>query len=417
MDDFENRDEGPHVPVRTVLISVAVLWAFYYLLVTLRGAVLGMDHQIEMLLPRLLVSIAGALVTLGLWLLMRPFDLRPLGVRIAVALIAALPGSILIAQVNSWAFSSLDARMAREMGSEGSVRIRRDDAGNVLVDIPGYPVMPVIKPGKDGDPLPKTHVIKVEDKTKDGMGGWREITDVAFARYFLLVAWAALYLALLAGVRARSAERREGEFRRAAKAAELRSLRYQVNPHFLFNTLNSLSALVLTGKTERAEEMIQTISTFYRSTLGEDPTADVTLAEEFEKQQLYLRIEAVRFPNRLIAEFDLPAHLAHLTVPGMIIQPLVENSVKYAVAPSTRPVHVWIRARLEDGTLVITVSDDGRIEEGKSKPESGYGIGLTNVGQRLRARYGEMARVVSGRTKDGFKTIITIPLAVEDERE
>jgi LytS/YehU family sensor histidine kinase len=114
----------------------------------------------------------------------------------------------------------------------------------------------------------------------------------------------------------RAAERREGTYRRAAKAAELRSLRYQVNPHFLFNTLNSLSALVLTGKTQAAERMIQTISTFYRRSLADDPTADVPLREEFALQKLYLDIEAVRFPHRLRAVYKLPPELEDAKVPG-----------------------------------------------------------------------------------------------------
>src|SRR4029078_2330546 len=99
-----------------------------------------------------------------------------------------------------------------------------------------------------------------------------------------MLGWVALYLALLTGEKARAAERREGTYRRAAKAAELRSLRYQVNPHFLFHTLHSLSALVLTGKTQAAERMIQTISTFYRRSLADDPTAELPLRHTLVSQ-------------------------------------------------------------------------------------------------------------------------------------
>jgi LytS/YehU family sensor histidine kinase len=105
--------------------------------------------------------------------------------------------------------------------------------------------------------------------------------------------------------RARAAEWREGEYRRAAKAAELRSLRYQVNPHFLFNTLNSLSALVMTGRGEQAERMIQTISSFYRHSLAADPTRTCRWPTR-SLQRHYLEIEAVRFPDRLRTEFDVP---------------------------------------------------------------------------------------------------------------
>src|SRR3546814_13711054 len=98
--------------------------------------------------------------------------------------------------------------------------------------------------------------------------------DIAVVCDFLSLAWSSLHFAMLAGVEARASERRAGQFRNAAKAAELRSLRYQVNPHFLFNTLNSLSALVLTNKPDRAEQMIQTISNFYRRSLADDPTGE-----------------------------------------------------------------------------------------------------------------------------------------------
>ena len=129
-------------------------------------------------------------------------------------------------------------------------------------------------------------------------------------RYFLLLAWAALYLALVNAEQALAAERRERRVPAAAKAAELRSLRYQINPHFLFNTLNSLSALVMTGQARPAERMIQTLSTFYRRSLAEDPTGDIPLAEEIGCRQLYLEIEAVRFPERLRTRIDVPAELA-----------------------------------------------------------------------------------------------------------
>jgi LytS/YehU family sensor histidine kinase len=238
----------------------------------------------------------------------------------------------------------------------------------------------------------------------------QQITEIALGRYFLMLAWCSLYLALLAGEQARTAERREGAFRRAAKAAELRSLRYQVNPHFLFNTLNSLSALVLTGRTQQAETMIQTISTFYRRSLADDPTTDVPLSKEFDLQRLYLDIEAARFPDRLVAMFELPAELADAKVPGMILQPVVENSVKHALAPSSGKVTIKVSAREEYDRLVVTVSDNGKRLASAAPPRPGYGIGLANVRERLEARFGDQASIVSGPTGSGYATHIRIPL-------
>lgn len=239
-------------------------------------------------------------------------------------------------------------------------------------------------------------------------GLWKQLTDVALGRYFLLIAWAGLYIALGNAEMARASERREGEYKRAAKAAELRSLRYQVNPHFLFNTLNSLSALVMVGRTEQAEKMIQTISSFYRHSLAGDPTADVPLADEIALQRHYLEIEAVRFPERLVCEFDVPETLENACVPGMILQPLVENSIKYGVSASTRPVTIRIAAQEAGGKLVLTVADDG---PGKTSQNGGTGIGLENVRNRLAARFGDEARVESAALPaGGYATVLTIPL-------
>src|SRR3546814_6443627 len=109
----------------------------------------------------------------------------------------------------------------------------------------------------------------------------------------------------------------------------------------------------------RSEQMIQTISNFYRRSLADDPTGDVELEQEFDLQKLYLDIETVRFPERLRCVFDLPDDLADARVPGMILQPLVENSVKYAVSAVNRVVTITVSAREEFDRLVITVSDDG----------------------------------------------------------
>jgi LytS/YehU family sensor histidine kinase len=276
----------------------------------------------------------------------------------------------------------------------------------VLVVVPGLGF-----PGRADD----------EATTTRRVSAWQDITDLVFGRYFMMLAWCALYLALLTGEKARAAERREGAYRRAAKAAELRSLRYQVNPHFLFNTLNSLSALVLTGKTQAAEKVIQTLSTFYRRSLADDPTADVPLCEEFALQRLYLDIEAVRFPRRLRASYELPPGLEDVRVPGMILQPLVENSVKHAVAPSSGTVTITLAAREEYGRLVITVSDDGQDagakDDGGGEPRQGYGIGLVNVHDRLAARFGEEATIVTGAVPGGYSTQLRMPILHQAEED
>ena len=144
----------------------------------------------------------------------------------------------------------------------------------------------------------------------------------------------------------------------AAQAAQVRALRYQVNPHFLFNTLNSLSSLVMTGRTDRAETMLLALSTFFRTSLSLDPGADVTLAEEIDLQRLYLDIEKARFPDRLHVEIDVPEELEQARLPALLLQPIVENAIKYGVSKSRKAVVIRIEARhLDDGRMVLEISN------------------------------------------------------------
>jgi signal transduction histidine kinase len=358
------------VPFLTVLLSVFGLWLCYFVLTTLRSEILAFGFTVEMMGHRALASVAGMVITLALWLMLRLFDSRPLWMKITAALVLSMPAAVAIVQSNDWIFADLEMRVTQK------VAIRQGTPG-----LSGDPLATDGLPGAGAVPEDEAVVVQPMQLTP-----WQELIETAFGRYFMMLAWCALYLALLTGEKARAAERREGAYKRAAKAAELRSLRYQVNPHFLFNTLNSLSALVLTGKTQAAERMIQTISTFYRRSLADDPTADVPLREEFALQKLYLDIEAVRFPHRLRAVYKLPPELEDAKVPGMILQPLVENSVKHAVAPTSEQVTITLAAREEYGRLVVTVSDDGPgAADGDKRAQTvlNHGIGVANVRDRV----------------------------------
>src|SRR5918994_3186010 len=173
----------------------------------------------------------------------------------------------------------------------------------------------------------------------------RWIADSSVTWFFFFAAWSAFYLATLAQAQALGAQRRAAQAEAAARAAQVRALRYQVNPHFLFNTLNSLSSLVMSGRPEEAEEMILKLSTFFRSSLSLDPSSDVTLAEEIALQRLYLDIERVRFPRRLKVEIDVPPGLETARLPALILQPVVENAIKYGVSPTRDKVVLRIAAQ------------------------------------------------------------------------
>jgi hypothetical protein len=415
-----------------VLASIVGLWATYFLLVTLRGAVLGFDFSWALVSRRVVVTLLAMALTTAIWPLLIWSERRPFWQRAGLVMVVAMPAAILVTTFNNWIFADLEESAAahkmhdvsilqgdkgdvveigkdrvRVLGDDGSVVelsggrvVVRNGNGRQPSPPSGSPPPPSASPRPH--PAPQPQAKPMEDK-----GFWENNADLVLGRYFLLLAWAAIYLALANAEQARAAERREGEHRRAAQAAELRSLRYQINPHFLFNTLNSLSALVLTGKREGAERMIQTLSTFYRRSLSGDTTGDVPLDEEIELQRLYLEIEAVRFPERLRTVVNVPIALSRASVPGMILQPLVENSIKYGVAVSRNPVTVTIAARAEGETLVLSVSDDGP----GGAVQDGCGIGLANVRDRLHARFDGKASLQAGpRAGGGFETVIRLPL-------
>lgn len=243
--------------------------------------------------------------------------------------------------------------------------------------------------------------------------------DIAVTWLFFYIAWSAFYLANQAQAEALGAQRRLADAESAAQAAQVRALRYQVNPHFLFNTLNSLSSLVMTGRTDRAETMLLALSTFFRTSLSLDPSADVSLAEEIDLQRLYLDIEKARFPDRLTVEIDVPAELEQARLPALLLQPIVENAIKYGVSKSRKAVLVRIAARkLDANRMSLEISNrlkHGGKEELPAATHEGTGLGLANVCQRLEARWDSRASCRSGpMTGGGYKVALTMPIELHD---
>ena len=243
----------------------------------------------------------------------------------------------------------------------------------------------------------------------------RFAADAAVIWLFFFAAWSAFYLAMKSQAEALGARRRAAEAESAAQAAQVRALRYQVNPHFLFNTLNSLSSLVMSKRPEEAEEMILKLSNFFRTSLSLDPSADVSLAEELALQRLYLDIEQVRFPKRLKVEIDVPEDLRDARVPGLILQPVVENAIKYGVSGAREPILLTISAReAGPGRFIIEVTNSKGGAQGRkrsSQASPGTGVGLVNVCQRLAARFGASANCEFGPLADGgYRVSLTLPL-------
>ncbi len=224
----------------------------------------------------------------------------------------------------------------------------------------------------------------------------------------VLLSWSLLYL----GARhywALAAEReRSLRAESLAREARLLALRYQIGPHFLFNALNAISTLVATGRKGDANAMIARLADLLRVSLQPPENGMIALRAELEIVQSYVAIERVRFADRLEVRIDTDARALDVPVPAMILQPLVENAVRHAVAMRDEPTCVTIAAALAGESLIMTVRDDG---PGALESRAGFGVGLANTRERLIEAYGDAHTFVAGASDDGgFRVDITIPV-------
>jgi sensor histidine kinase YesM len=228
-----------------------------------------------------------------------------------------------------------------------------------------------------------------------------------------LSAWSALYFAINYYLRVEQQADQLKTLEGQATASTLAMLRYQINPHFLFNTLNSISTLVLLKQTEQANAMLSRLSAFLRYTLVNEPTAEVTLAQEVDTLKLYLEIEKMRFEDRLRVRFDVDPRVSEARLPSLLLQPLIENAIKYAVTPSEEGADIILTAHLVGENVRIVVSDSGGgLNPDMSVPTTSTGVGLNNIRDRLTQAYGDRhrfdARSASG---GGFTVTIVIPFS------
>ena len=372
---------------RVALLSIVLFWLFYFAIITIRSLVMY-DDQFDMMLRRMIVVVTSVGITLLVYLVLRRVSIASFRRSVLTAALLAVPAAIAYSTVNYYAFKS---HVDREM-QERRVHMQRK-----LMITGGRGSHATVAVQVGADPF--------DDEEKSAVA---QIADQAANGYFFFVTWCAVYLALCYAAQAVAAERRAARFRAAAQAAEIKALRYQVNPHFLFNTLNSLSALVLGDRRDEAERMLLNLAAFFRTSLTIETAEDLPLFEEISLQRLYLGIEQVRFPDRLIVDIDIPNALRTARVPGLILQPLVENAVKYGVSRARRPVTIRVRAREEKRRLVLSVEDNGDAAEPAS---GGTGFGLRNVRDRLAARFGEGAACRWGPAiGGGFAVTLYMPL-------
>jgi two-component system, LytTR family, sensor kinase len=227
---------------------------------------------------------------------------------------------------------------------------------------------------------------------------------------YVLLSWSGLYFGIKFSRQLQ--EQKEAALKAQAMAheAQLKMLRYQLNPHFLFNTLNAISTLVLDGRTQTANDMVGSLSAFLRYSLDSDPVQRVTLAQEMDATNLYLSIEQLRFGERLRVSVHVTPEVRAALVPSLILQPLIENAVKHAVSRREEGGTIEIHAHRDGASLFIVLQDDGPGCVDFSERRNGHGVGLANTRERLSVLYGTRQDFsIANRTPHGCQVRLRLP--------
>jgi signal transduction histidine kinase len=345
-------------PIGAVARISLILWTFGYILVAVLAGMMGRGFLIQLLVQVPLWCVAIVLVA-GLYAIWRRLDSRPPAIRWPLMALACLAAGA----IQSLADLSLYAWLTRALFPQWK--------------------------------------------------NWTEIDISRVAFVSILYSWtfclnATLFWALNADEQAKAQTQRAAEAEAAAQEAKIEALRFQLNPHFLFNTLNAISSLVIKNRNAEAEVMTTKLASFLRTSFDTDPKAPITLADELATIEAYLDIEGVRFGERLQVEVDCAPGLLRAQVPSFILQPLVENAVKYAVAPSRLGATIRIAVREVGPDLEIAVADTGR--GGAAAPANGTGVGLSNTCTRLAALYGAAGRLETVADVEGFTATLRMPL-------
>jgi two-component system LytT family sensor kinase len=306
---FATSADSRNVALRRITIIVVTLfWVGQFGANTLYTQLTSPEAALETLVPRALVCVAGEIISLGCIALQNRWRSSRLSVRAYWAVGFTIISSLLLGIANLLIFEAF-------LGPMGTSPYWERFWGN-------YPMQVI-------------------------------------PRLWVFGAVYAMALAISYSADVREREEEIAALRGLAQDAQLRALRSQLQPHFLFNALNSIAALIREGRAQQAEDTTEHLADFLRITLSLDPQRLITVAEETLLQRIYLDILKVRFPTRLNVVFDIPTDVERALVPNLILQPLVENSIKHAVARSTATVTVQVRARAVGEELRIIVEDDG----------------------------------------------------------
>lgn len=356
LQNVSDRDQVKASRRRSELILIAAFWAFAVLMLSIRAAIID-SLPLAVLGPRRLVmATVGALLCLAMARILAVLRSRSFSTRVVCGVVGAFAMAVTL--------TSVTMTMNR-----------------VLLPYPG------------------AQPITLEESAQ-----W----VLVWLGY--LLAWTGTHLALTYHWDSEEHRLRAGQLAELTRDAQRAALRYQLNPHFLFNTLNTVSSLVMDRRNDEAERMLLNLAGFIRSTLTDEPAGTIGLGDEIALQKLYLEIEQVRFEERLEVEIDVPADVGRVQVPALILQPLVENAIRHGAAASEAPLRIRIGAAAAAGRLQIWVEDDG--PKGAGAP-GGSGLGLSNVRARLNAHFGERAKLHAGPLPEGgYRATVSIPRSV-----
>ncbi|MFZ5616233.1 MAG: sensor histidine kinase [Pseudomonadota bacterium] len=340
---------------RAVLLVTLAFWAVHWTAFTLSNALDARPHFQTVALARIGISLVGVLFCYAILALLRRLPARSLRSRaIALALVAPVAGEIF-----AWI-----SYIALTIATGDTIQLPASWTGSI---------------------------------TYLALYAW------------LFFAWASLVFALEYSFDLRDDELRLSEYKALAQTAKLRALHSQINPHFLFNSLNSLSSLILDRRIEDADLMVTRLANFFRLSLTADPFDDIPLSDEIRLQLEYLAIEQARYPD-LRVEFEIPKELENAKVPSLLLQPLVENAIKHGVSQSPASARIVVNAKRAENRLIIAVENFG-VRKSASAKVDGAGLGLSYVRERLANRFGTEQALDTGLIgDDGFRALISIPL-------
>jgi sensor histidine kinase YesM len=262
---------------------------------------------------------------------------------------------------------------------------------------------------------------------------WGEFGGWFFASIFIFLCWTGLfhgirYYELLQSeheimLGAEAATRKEHikriEAQSVARDAKLKMLRYQLNPHFLCNTLNAINSLIEIEESEKAQAMTVQLSQFLRHSLDNDPDTKITLKDEIAALNLYLEIEKTRFADRLQLNFHVDEHAQKALVPSLLLQPIIENSMKHAISKNEKGGIIELRAGINQVRLIIEISDTGagNVQRKPLDLKNETGVGLANTDQRLSVLYDNDYQINTMRRAEGGRsTCINMPFGLSDEK-